>query len=69
MAKVKLVVAILLCAAVLVVIFQNTEAVETELLFVSVTMPRALLVGSTFLSGIICGLILATRLAKKKSKG
>lgn len=48
---------------VIVVVLQNTEAVETRLLFATITMPRALLLALTLLSGIVIGLILGARLA------
>ena len=41
--KIKVVAAAVVALLVLIVVLQNTEAVETKLLFVSVTMPRAAL--------------------------
>ena len=67
MTRIKLGIALLLCLGMLVVIFQNTEAVETKLLFMSVTMPRALLISVAFLVGAMSGLLLATRVGGKKS--
>lgn len=67
MARIKLSIVLILCLSTLVVIFQNTEAVETKLLFVSITMPRALLIGVAFLVGAISGLLLATKVGAKKS--
>ena len=49
-----------------IVVFQNTEAVETELLFTTITMPRALLIAVSFLAGVLCGLLLANRRRHKK---
>ena len=68
MARAKLYLAVGLCAAMLIVIVQNTEAVETRLIFTSVTMPRALLVGFSFLAGTLCGLLLATRTTAKRRR-
>ncbi|MBN1846372.1 MAG: LapA family protein [Sedimentisphaerales bacterium] len=39
----------------IIVIIQNTKAVETKLLFVTITMPRALLLLVTFLVGFSVG--------------
>lgn len=43
----------------LVIVLQNTEAVDTRLLFVTITMPRAVLLLITFLLGVIVGLLAA----------
>lgn len=52
----------LVCLLVLVIvlIFQNTEEVETEVLFWQLRMPRALLLGATFVFGTIAGYLLAS---------
>jgi len=36
---------------------QNTDSVDTNLLFVTITMPRALLLLGTFLSGFAVGIL------------
>ena len=57
--RLRIIGAAILALLVLVVVLQNTEAVETKLLFVSVTMPRAALLFGTliigFALGVICG--------------
>ena len=50
---------VLLIVLAVIVILQNTQAVETRLLFVTVTMPRALLLLITFLVGLAAGFILS----------
>ena len=40
---------------VIIIILQNTRAVETKLLFMTITMPRALLLILTFLVGFVGG--------------
>ena len=50
-----------LLLVVIIVVFQNTETVETKLLFATLAMPRALLLFLTLLTGVIIGLVLATR--------
>ncbi len=47
-----------------VIAIQNTESVDTRLLFVTVTMPRAILLISTFLIGAATGLLAGTRLGR-----
>ncbi|MBT8042304.1 MAG: LapA family protein [Pontiella sp.] len=68
MVKVKLYTALTLILLVLIVVFQNTEPVETKCLFVTVTMPRAALLAITLLIGIAAGMLLSLGLAKKIHK-
>ena len=65
MARVKIIAAIVLIVLVLVVVFQNTAPVETRLLFVTITMPRAALLAVTMLIGMVAGMLLALGLAKR----
>lgn len=51
---------------VVIVVLQNTETVETEFLFASLAMPRALLLFLTFLLGIVTGLLIAARPAVRR---
>lgn len=44
---------------VVVVVLQNTQAVETKLLFLSVTMPNAALLFGTFVIGFAIGVLTA----------
>jgi len=41
----------------LIIVLQNTEPTQTEILFFSFTMPRALLLFATALTGFIIGLL------------
>jgi uncharacterized integral membrane protein len=50
---------------VLIVVLQNTEEVETEILFVSVTMPKAVLLFGTLLIGFAMGVLTAGRIGRK----
>ena len=43
----------------LILVIQNTDTVETKLLFATVAMPRAVLLAITFLSGVVVGLLAA----------
>jgi len=62
-AKIIAIVAILLL--VLIVFLQNTQAVETKFLFLTVTMPRAILLFLTFVLGFAGGLISASHFLRK----
>ena len=65
MTKLKVVVLAIVGLLVLIVVLQNTEAVETKLLFVSVTMPRAILLFGTLLIGFLLGVLTAGRIARR----
>ncbi len=57
MKRAKIVVEVIVTLLILIVVLQNTQAVETKLLFVTVTMPRALLLIVTLLAGFILGIV------------
>ena len=57
MKKVRLIVTLVLAVLVVIVVLQNTEAVETQLLFATVTMPRAVLLLITALIGFSLGIL------------
>ncbi|MFG0318045.1 MAG: LapA family protein [Planctomycetota bacterium JB042] len=48
-----------------VVVLQNTETVATRLLFVTVEMPRAALLGVTLLVGLALGVVWGSRLGAR----
>ncbi len=52
----KIVTLIVLALLALIVVLQNTATVETQVLFFTLAMPRALLLFLTFLVGVILGL-------------
>ncbi len=58
--KIKIIIIVGILLLTLIVSIQNTQAVETRLLFVTVTMPRVLLLLLTFVMGIVGGLIIAS---------
>ena len=68
MKKIKLIGSLTLLILFLVIIMQNTEVVDTNILFVTVSMPRAALLGITMLIGIIVGVGLAFFMGKDSSK-
>ena len=57
MKHVKWVSIVVLCLIIVIVVLQNTESVETRILFASITMPRAVLLCSTTLIGFALGVI------------
>lgn len=59
MEKAKNITTALIVVLVVIVMLQNTQAVETKLLFVTVSMPRALLLVVTCLVGMAGGFILS----------
>ena len=55
--KVRLYVLIAIGVVLTVVIFQNTEDVETQVLFWTLKMPRAALLAATMLAGFAGGIV------------
>ena len=68
MRKFKMTVIIVVSLLVLIIVLQNTQSVETKLLFVTITMPRAFLLFLTFLFGFIVGTILIVSISGKSQK-
>ncbi len=50
---------------VLIVVLQNTQSVETRVLFVTFSMPRALLLAITLVVGMIAGLLMGSRFRRR----
>ena len=59
MNKLKLVAIAAVSLVVLIVVLQNTQAVETNLLFLTVTMPNAALLFGTLIIGFAIGVLTA----------
>ena len=59
MSKAKILIAAALAILVLIVVLQNTQTVETKLLFFTVTMPRAALLFGTLIVGFAIGVLTA----------
>jgi uncharacterized integral membrane protein len=68
MKQAKLVIIAVLIVLTIVVILQNTEEVDTRILFVTVTMPRALLLLVTFLIGAVSGMAVAAWWHRRKKR-
>jgi uncharacterized integral membrane protein len=65
MQRFKLITIALLALLGVIIILQNTEPVETKLLFLSITMPRAILLLGTTLIGFVLGLLVSFFLKRK----
>ncbi len=68
MIKAKLSAALVLVGIFIILVFQNAQPVETKLLFITVTMPRAALLGITMLIGIAVGILVSLGLAAHRTK-
>jgi uncharacterized integral membrane protein len=68
MKKIKLIAIIVISVLAFIIFLQNTESVETKILFMKVAMPRAILLISTFLVGFVAGTITTSLLLRKSGK-
>jgi uncharacterized integral membrane protein len=68
MARAKLIITAILALLLLIVVLQNTQAVETKILFISFAMPRAVLLFGTAIIGLVLGVLVAFRAGKKRPK-
>jgi uncharacterized integral membrane protein len=66
--KVQVVFGAVLALVIVIVVLQNTEQVETKLLFVSVTMPRAALLFGTLVVGFVLGALMGGQLLSRAKK-
>lgn len=64
--KVKIILGAVVALLVIVVVLQNTEAVETKILFTTITMPRAALLFGTLIVGFGLGVLTAGRLLARR---
>mgnify|MGYP005850131227 CR=1 FL=1 len=53
----KIITTLVVAVLVLIVVLQNTAAMETQILFFTLTLPRALRLFLTFLVGFILGMV------------
>ena len=68
MQKVKISAIAVLAMLVLIVVLQNTESVETKILFFSITMPRAALLFGNLVVGFIVGVFTASKVLARVRK-
>ena len=65
MKRMKLIGALTAVLLIVIIILQNTQSVETRFLFVTITMPNAVLIGVTLLIGVAAGILFAMTLSGK----
>lgn len=68
MTKVKIAVGVAIGLLVLIVIFQNTQTVTTHVLFMEISMPRALLLIVMLAAGFGAGVLVTGTAYRKRSK-
>ncbi len=68
MKHVKIILALVLCLALLALIVQNTAPVETRFLWIKRELPAIVLLLATTVGGMLLGLFLALRLARSRKK-
>lgn len=68
MRKAKIIVILIVSLLSLIVFVQNRQAVETKVLFVTITMPLVLLLILTFIMGSILGLVIASYVLREPHK-
>jgi uncharacterized integral membrane protein len=66
--KAKIIVILIVSLLSLIVFVQNRQAVDTKLLFVTITMPLVLLLILTFVMGSILGLVIASYVLREPRK-
>lgn len=66
--KLKITGVALLALVVLIVVLQNTQTVDTRVLFMTVSMPRAALLFGALVVGFILGIFAAGRLIGRRKK-
>lgn len=67
MSRIKLMAILVLAVLAVIVVLQNTQEIETRLLFVTVTMPRAVLLLVTTVIGFVLGVLVSLAVVKKKA--
>ncbi len=67
MDKIKIGTAAVVAIVLVIVILQNTQQVETKLLFVTITMPSAVLLFTMLAVGFVLGILAVGRWARKKA--
>lgn len=62
----KLIITLALSLLILIVVLQNTEPVVTKILFISITMPRAVLLFGTTMIGFALGVLVSFTMMKRR---
>jgi uncharacterized integral membrane protein len=61
MHRLRVVLIAVVAALTLIVVLQNMETAETDILFFTISMPRAVMLALTALGGFVVGLLVALR--------
>lgn len=69
MTKMKLVIALVIVVLTTIVFYQNLEPMEARLLFMTIAMPRAALLGLTLLIGFAAGVALTLVVSARRRRG
>ena len=67
--KLKIIGIAVIVLIVLIMVLQNTQAVETKLLFLTVTMPNAALLFGTLIIGFSIGVLTAGHIVSRVKRG
>ncbi len=68
MGTTRLILAVILAVLIVIIALQNTESVETRLLFATVTMPRAILLFTTAAIGFGMGVLTTLFALRNKAR-
>lgn len=68
MKKIKIAIILIVSLLSLILFIQNRQMIETKLLFVTISMPLALLLILTFIMGSILGLVIASYVLRESRK-
>jgi len=69
MNKLKIVGIAVIVVIVVIVVFQNTQAVETKVLFFTMTMPNAALLFGALIAGFAIGVLTAGHIVSRARRG
>jgi uncharacterized integral membrane protein len=69
MKKVTLIIILIVAVLGIIVVLQNTQAVDTRILFITVTMPRAVLLFVATMFGFAVGVLVSIALLRKSKSG
>lgn len=68
MTKVKIAIFSTIALLAIIVFFQNNETVDTKILFMTITMPRSMMLIFTLLLGVVLGIVASVFLRRRKAK-
>ena len=68
LSKIKLIAAAVGALLAVIIILQNLEPASTHILFMELTMPRAVLLAVTFALGLVTGLVVAGVVGRGKDR-